>query len=761
MKIGTQFIITMGLFGTILVVIAATAIITNQRVAEVGQQEAIAGNIAQGAGDLSYLSQDYLIYRESQQLKRWQSRFASLSTLVAGLQATRPEYQVLVSNIEANQQRLKDVFDSVASAPGGPSRDGGDIFDPAALQVSWSRMAVQTQGLISDATRLSQLLHRQMDQLTTARTLLIYAMVALFGVFLLSSYLLTYRRILKSIAALRAGTAVIGAGNLDFEIEEKKNDEIGDLSRAFNRMTSDLKAVTASKADLEREINERRQAEQALKESEAKYRNLFENITEEVHFWKLVRDAQGGIKTWQLIDANPPTLKTWGRKTLDEVKGKETDEIFGAGATEHYRPIIDKIMTEGVPYAFEDYFPNLDKYFRFTSIPLGDYFITTGADITGIKKAQKMAEQQRAQLEAVFQAMADGVVVFDMAGNVMLVNEAEARLWGYTRAEEMKRDLAGLAEVFELIDLDGRRLPVEQWPVSRVLRGESVVNRELGARRRDTHGKWFLSFSGEPVRDSQGQPILAVVIKRDITERKKAEDALRSALAEAEEARNDLEGFSYSVSHDLRAPLRAIDGFVRILLRDHGAGFDEEASRKFNVVRNNARKMGQLIDDLLQFSRVGRSELRTTRVDMTRLANEVVGEMAAVDAAGECPVRVGELPEAYADRSLIKQVMTNLISNAIKFSRGNRTAPIEIDALERSGEGIYYIKDHGVGFDMRYYDKLFGVFHRLHGEEEFEGTGVGLAIVNRIVNRHGGRIWAESQPGQGATFYFTLPKERP
>ena len=255
MKLRTQFFITMLLFSIILVVIAASAIITNQQLEKAGQQERIAANIAQGAVELIYLSNDYLIYRESQQLKRWQSRFASFSEEVAGLNVDKPEQQALVRNIRGNQNRFKEVFDSVASAPGRPSQSQSVALDPAFLQVSWSRMAVQSRELVSDASRLSQLLHQQMDQLTKTDTMLMYVMVGLFGVFLLASYLLTYRRILKSIATLQAGTVVVGSGNLDFVIEEGKNDEIGELSRAFNQMTTDLKAVTASKADLEREIS--------------------------------------------------------------------------------------------------------------------------------------------------------------------------------------------------------------------------------------------------------------------------------------------------------------------------------------------------------------------------------------------------------------------------------------------------------------------------------------------------------------------------
>jgi PAS domain S-box-containing protein len=281
----------MVLFGLLLVIMAASAVITNQWLEQTGQQERIAAAVAQGASELGYLTNDYLIYREDQQLKRWHSRFDSLSAEVAGLRADRAEQQALVANIQANQKRLKEVFESVASVSELTLRTMGATLDPASLRVSWSRMTVQSQGLVSGASRLSQMLHKQMDQIIATRTLLLNITVVLFGVFLLASYRLTYRRILKSIAVLRAGTAVIGTGDLEFAIEEKKNDEIGDLSRAFNRMITDLKAVTASKADLEREIAERKRAEHALRESEQRWATTLRSIGDAV----IATDIEGRI----------------------------------------------------------------------------------------------------------------------------------------------------------------------------------------------------------------------------------------------------------------------------------------------------------------------------------------------------------------------------------------------------------------------------------------------------------------------------------
>ena len=225
--------------------------------------------------------------------------------------------------------------------------------------------------------------------------------------------------------------------------------------------------------------------------------------------------------------------------------------------------------------------------------------------------------------------------------------------------------------------------------------------------------------------------------------------------AELEAVNRELESFSYSVSHDLRAPLRAIDGFARMLEEDYGARLDEEGRRLLGVVRSSSRRMGQLIDDLLDFSRLGRQAMAPRVVDMAALVREVA---AMLTHGGNTSVEVAALPAAQADAALLRQVWANLIGNAIKYS-GKRGEPcVAVGGSAEAGENVYWVRDNGVGFDMRYADKLFGVFQRLHGADEFPGTGVGLAIVQRVVARHGGRVWAESRPGEGACFYFSLPR---
>ncbi len=225
------------------------------------------------------------------------------------------------------------------------------------------------------------------------------------------------------------------------------------------------------------------------------------------------------------------------------------------------------------------------------------------------------------------------------------------------------------------------------------------------------------------------------------------------------EANKELEAFSYSVSHDLRAPLRAIDGFSRILLEDHGEKLNEEGKRVLGVIRSNTQNMGRLIDDLLAFSRLSRKQMETTVINMSDLATDVFEQLKPGIADQSIRFNLAPLPDIHGDRALIRQVFVNLLSNAAKYSKKRTQSVIDVNGSYENGDCIYYVKDNGVGFDMTYSQKLFGVFQRLHSVEEFEGTGVGLAIVQRIVHRHGGRVWAEGKVDEGATFYFSLPKE--
>jgi len=285
-------------------------------------------------------------------------------------------------------------------------------------------------------------------------------------------------------------------------------------------------------------------------------------------------------------------------------------------------------------------------------------------------------------------------------------------------------------------------------------------------------------YNASLYRDDNGAVAGVFAAARDVTERKRAEAELavyhqhledlvaqrtaeiQSTNKRLEGANQELETFAYSVSHDLRTPLRAVDGFSRILLEDYASTLDAEGQRVVNVIREGTRKMAQMIDDILAFSRAGRLELSVRAIDMEELVREALKTLEPALAGSSVKVEIKSLPASQGDGPMIQRLWTNLLDNAIKFTRTKPGGVVEVGAQAGDNETIYYIKDNGVGFDMQYGHKLFGVFQRLHGPEEFPGTGIGLAIVKRIAERHGGRVWAEGKVGEGATIYFALPKGR-
>jgi PAS domain S-box-containing protein len=368
------------------------------------------------------------------------------------------------------------------------------------------------------------------------------------------------------------------------------------------------------------------------------------------------------------------------------------------------------------------------------------------------------ADRYAREVESLYDEAPCGYHSVDRDGVLVRINKTWLSWLGYTRDE-----VVGKMRHPDLMTPQSARYFREHaFPLFRKQGWLKEI--EFEYRRKD--GSSFPALlSATTMRDSVGRYLMSRSTVYDISERKRAGDETRalnarlaSSVDQLQTTNQELESFSYTVSHDLRSPLRAIDGYSRMIEEDYGPQLDAEGRRLLTVVRKGANQMGQLIDDLLSFSRLGRTSLTTGRVDMTLVARE-----AAVELGPEAMARieVAPLPDACADRALLRQVWQNLIGNAHKYSGPNPEARILIGGRRDESEMVYWVKDNGVGFDMRYYDKLFGVFQRLHGNEEFPGTGVGLAIVKRVVVRHGGRVWAESSPGHGACFYFSLPAGAP
>jgi PAS domain S-box-containing protein len=385
--------------------------------------------------------------------------------------------------------------------------------------------------------------------------------------------------------------------------------------------------------------------------------------------------------------------------------------------------------------------------------------IGTWRDISERKEAEKALHESKEELQTIYNGMVDGVLIAGIETKRFIhANPAICNMLGYSEAELLSMSVDDVHPKDRLTHVLEKFKAQSEERIS--------LAEGLPCLRKD--GSIFYADVDTKPINYRGQPCL-VGFFHDITERRKAEEEIRrlneqleqrviERTTQLETANKELESFSYSVSHDLRAPLRAIDGFSRIILEEYTDKVDDEGKRLLNVIRDSTKKMGALIDDLLALSRIGRKDIEFTNIDMNKLVKTVCEEVRTTIPKRHIQFSIDLLPSAYGDPIMIHQVFLNILSNAIKFTEPRETAIIKVGVLDGDNENIYYVKDNGVGFDMQYAGKIFGPFQRLHNDEEFKGTGIGLAIVYRIIQRHGGRIWAEAKLDEGATFYFALPK---
>lgn len=445
--------------------------------------------------------------------------------------------------------------------------------------------------------------------------------------------------------------------------------------------------------------------------------------------------------------------------------GKNLHDLFSGDFVEQYDAAAGRIVENGEMGVFDYSFPypGGDRHFeaRIVEFP-EDRFLTVIRDLTDRYRAEAALQKSEKRLEFALAASNDGIWDWEIKDRQVFFSPQYYRMLGYA-PEEFEASYEAWKALVHPGDIDRAEAAILEC-FSR----DEGYSMEVRMRTRQGDWKWVLARGRVMERDAEGQALRMVGTHVDIDGRKQAEEEIRLLNADLERrvgertsdleaANRELESFSYSVSHDLRAPLRAIAGFSVILEEDHAGQLGEEGVRLLGIIRGNTAKMGALIDDLLAFSRLGRAEVRKGEVSMNALVESVVRDLCP-EGTGRVRLAVEELPRAYGDRALLQQLWSNLLGNAFKFSSKVPEPAVTVGGYARGPERVYYVRDNGVGFDMRFAAKLFKVFQRLHAESEFPGTGVGLAIVDRIVKRHGGQAWAEGKPGQGATFYFSLPE---
>jgi PAS domain S-box-containing protein len=383
-----------------------------------------------------------------------------------------------------------------------------------------------------------------------------------------------------------------------------------------------------------------------------------------------------------------------------------------------------------------------------------------------VNEQQRVLREQRANIELLLNSTAEAIYGVDTQGVCTFVNRSCLQILGY----QHESDIVG-KQIHALIHHhypDGTIYPKEACKVRLSTLEGQVVHAEDEVHWRKDGSSFPVEFWSHPIyRD--GQLIGAVVTFIDITERKRSDEQIRQWNAELEarvkartmdlEAANrELEAFSYSVSHDLRTPLRAIDGFSLSLMEDYGDQLDSTGQDYLKRVRNGAQNMGLLIDDMLKLARVTRTQLQPTEVDLSVMAHEILAQLRQDEPERNARIHITDGLRCHGDPGLLHIVVENLLNNAWKYTRKTAETQITLDSEQQGGTTVFRVHDNGAGFDMKYADKLFGAFQRLHHKNEFEGTGIGLATVQRIIHRHGGRVWAESEAGMGATFFFTLPE---
>lgn len=629
-----------------------------------------------------------------------------------------------------------------------------------------------------------------------------------------------------------------------------------------------------------------KQREASLEESEARYRFLFENNP--FPMWIFDRD------TLAFLAINDAATHYYGY-TRSEFLSMTIIDIRPAGD-------VPALLRETTPDA-DDFkrvgvWKHIRKDGRSIDVDITSHEIlfegrparfVLAMDVTEREAAEAAVREKEAQLQTIVENLTEGLAVSNPGGKLLHFNRTALELHGFTDLAECQMHLNKFGDIFTLAEIDGTRVPLADWPLARVLRGEILRDVELRVARRDQGWEKIFNYGGVLIRDDDGGPIMAVVTISDITERKRSDERFRQIIehapdgnilvnqrgeiqlvnaqieklfgygrdellgksvetlvperfrgqhagyrggftdapaprsmgsgrdlyglrkdgtefpveiglnplktekgmmvlgtvaditkrkraeddlralnetlehrvvertAELEAVNKELEAFSYSVSHDLRAPLRHINGFSMALLEDYAGVLDETGKIYLNEVRDASQEMAQLIDDVLQLARVTRSGMHREDIDLSEIAREIIADLNKRHPDRTVKIDIGDGPTAYGDRRLLDIVLTNLLENAWKFTSKRKSAEITFGHGTFGGVPAYFVRDNGAGFDMAYAGKLYGAFQRLHGATEFEGTGIGLATVQRIINRHGGQVWAEGKVDEGAVFYFSLP----
>jgi PAS domain S-box-containing protein len=561
--------------------------------------------------------------------------------------------------------------------------------------------------------------------------------------------LIVGRQITRPLLAITEAAIQVTGGDLTIEAPVTTEDEVGTLAKAFNQMTDNLKRTLLG---LEHNIAELEQTRDALSMARSHLYTIIDSIADPV----FVKDRH---HRWVVL--NDAFCRMVGH-SREELIGRTDRDFFPEGEYRIFLERDDSVFTirkedineESLTDATGKRHILLTKKAVFRSPDGEDYLVGVASDITEIRDAEEEARQLNRQIEFILGATRTGLDIIDGDFNVRYVNPEWQKTYGNFTGRKC----------FEYFM--GRDTPCPGCGILEAIRTRrTIVTEETLVREGDRP----VQVTTIPFQGEDGEWLVAEV-NVDISERihheqeirlfnEELEERVRQRTSDLERATREMESFSYSVSHDLRAPLRAIDGYSSILLNETQERLNPPDIRLLTLIRQNINQMALLIEGLLNLSKIGKQAPQKEQIDMEALVREVFDTMKEERKGRDITLEIGKLSPCLADMLMIRQVYSNLLSNALKFTRSRKKTVIEVGSFQREDDIVYFVRDNGIGFDMKFYNKLFGVFQRLHTIPGIEGTGVGLAIVHRIIQRHGGRIWAESEHDKGATFYFTLGKK--
>jgi len=744
---------------TMAVVIGAVFLFSNQRMKEAEVNRQAVRKISNSTAELNSLATEYIFYHTERPKQQFLQLHDLTTRLISDTRFHDKEQQRLYDSIRNNTESIRDFFLKLVS-----NHDSfGYEKEHAVLRDAEERLAgqiiVKSRQVAADVSRMERLMEADLTAAATRTAALLFYVIATAALSLTLFLLLTARSVTVKLEALRKGTEIVASGDLGYRIGIAEGDEIGDVSRSFDHMTEQLRATTVSRDELSREVKERRSAQEELRAQREWLRITINSIGDAV----LATDAEGRVIFMNPIGA---ALTGW---EPEEAEGKPVQSIlriFNEQTGEKAEDIVSLVLNDGKRVALANHTALRARDGR--EIPIEDSaapirdsvgsvigVVVVFHDVSEKRRAEEALRESEERHRSIFENSLDGIILSFPHGQILAANPSACRMHGYTEEEMRLLGREGITDqsdprLFQQLE---ERSRTGRW------RGEITHIRKDRTR-------FPCETSTAVFRDKQGREA-SVVIIRDITDRKQAEEALRKAhdemelrvrerTAELERKNKELQEFAFVASHDLNEPLRKIQTFGDLLKAKSELRLSEQERDYVSRMTGAARRMQELLDALLKYSRIETQGRDFVPVRLDDIARTVQSDLEVSIQKRGARVEIGPLPTIHGDPYQWRQLFQNLIANALKYNRAEVKTIIKIYGTDE-GRSIF-VEDNGIGFDEKYLDKIFQPFQRLHGKYEYEGTGIGLAICKKIVERHGGTITAKSTPGKGSTFIVTLPK---